>query len=59
MSGLLTSPRAIEEFENVTDMPRRPRSESKNKYNLTPEELETMRAMSPREKKKFLKGRAS
>jgi hypothetical protein len=30
----------------------------KNKYGLSEEEIEAMKSMTPKEKKKFLKGRA-
>lgn len=35
--------------------PRRKR-ETRNKYNLKPEQIEAMETMSPKEKKKFLRG---
>ena len=34
----------------------KPEREPKNKYNLTPEQIEEMKSMTPKEKKRFLKG---
>jgi len=37
--------------------PRNKSTEPKNKYNLTDEEVEQLSTMTPKEKKKFLKGK--
>lgn len=60
-SGLLI-PTILSMFSNDPSMSdiipyRNKSSEPKNKYKLTDEEIELMENMTPKEKKKFLKGK--
>lgn len=46
---------SADDFELFNNRPRL--RERKNKYDLSPEEIEAMKTMTPKEKKKFLKVR--
>lgn len=56
MAGMaMASAGGLDEFERA--MPRKRRSERKNKFSLTEGEIEHMRMMTPKQKKQWLRDR--